>query len=160
VEITSEYVAALRSCLTGEGDYTELREKLQARDGLERSALLFFALAWVALQCAARRQFPGGYTDAAVIRLVGQARAMLGEEGYQIDPLAAEATLRRALGDTSATAHLEGTEIGVSLLPILFELLEQEGVTADQMDDFLADVLPLAEAWLAREHRAGHASDG
>jgi hypothetical protein len=150
VHITSEYVAALRSCVTGEGNYTELMERLQARDGVERSALVFFALAWMALQCAARLRFPGGYTDAAVVRLVGQARAMLREEGYEIDPLAAEATLRGALGDTSATAHL-GTEMGTALFPVLLELLEQEGITADRVDDFLADVLPLAEAWLARE---------
>jgi hypothetical protein len=153
VDITSEYVAALRSCLTGEGDYTGLSTRLQERDGGERSARIFAALSAMALQLAARRRFPGGYTDADVIRLVGRARAMLGK-GYEVDPLVAEATLRGALGDTAATAHLEGLEMGTALFPLLIVLLEQEGITTERMDDFLADVLPLAEAWLAREQSA------
>ncbi len=74
--------------------------------------------------------------------------------GYEIDPLVAEATLRGALGDTAATAHLGGLEMGTALFPLLIVLLEQEGVTTDRIDDFLADVLPLAEAWLAREQPA------
>jgi hypothetical protein len=151
--ITSEYVAALRSCLTGEGDYMELSRRLQARDGGERSAGIYGVLSMTALHLAARRRFPGGYTDAEVIRLVGRARAMFGE-GYEIDPLVAEATLRGVLGDASATAHLGGLEMGTALFPLLIVLLEQEGITADQVDDFLADVLPLAEAWLAREQAA------
>lgn len=153
MQITSEYVAALRSCLTGEGDYTELSRKLQARDGGERSAGIYGVLSMMALHLAARRRFPGGYTDADVIRLVGQARAMLGE-GYEIDPLAAEATLRGVLGDTAATANLGGLEMGTALFPLLIVLLDQEGITTDRMDDFLADVLPLAEAWLARDQSA------
>jgi hypothetical protein len=157
VDITREYVATLRSCLTGEGDYNELSASLQARDGGERSAHIFFALAGMALHLAARRRFPGGYTDADVIRLVGQARAMFGER-YEIDPLVAEATLRGVLGDTAATANLGGLEMGTALFPLLIVLLEQEGITADRMDDFLADVLPLAEAWLARDQSAS-ASD-
>jgi hypothetical protein len=155
--ITSEYVAALRSCLTGEGDYTELSRRLQARDGGERSAGIYGVLSMMALQLAARRRFPGGYTDADVIRLVGRARAMFAE-GYEIDPLAAEATVRGALGDTTATVDVDGLEMGTALFPLLIVLLEQEGITTDRMDDFLADVLPLAEAWLARDQSAS-ASD-
>jgi hypothetical protein len=153
VDITSEYVAALRSCLTGEGDYTELTARLQARDGGGRSAHTFFALSGIALHLAARRRFPGGYTDADVIRLVGKARAMLGE-GYEIDPLVAEATLRGVLGDTAATANLDGLEMGTVLFPLLIVLLEQEGITTDRMDGFLAEVVPLAETWLAGEQSA------
>ena len=107
----------------------------------------------MALRLAARRRFPGGCTDADVIRLVGQARAMLGE-GYEIDPLVAEAALRGVLGDTAATANLGGLEMGTALFPLLIVLLEQEGITTDRIDDFLAEVLPLAEAWLAREQSA------
>jgi hypothetical protein len=154
VDITSEYVAALRSCLTGEGDFMDLTDGLQARDGGDRSAGIFFTLAGAALGCAARRRFPGGYTDAEVVRLVGQARARLGEEGFEIDPLATEATLRGILGDTAAAAHLEGLAMGTAFFPLLFEVLDEEGITADQMDDFLAEVVPLAEAWLAREQSA------
>jgi len=158
VEITSEYVAALRSCLTGEGDYTELSRRLQARDGGERSARIYGVLSVMTLHLAARRRFRGGHTDADVIRLVGRTRAMLAE-GYEIDPLVAEATLRGALGDTAATVHLEGLEMGTALFPLLIVLLEQESITTDRMDDFLAEVLPLAEAWLARE-QAASLSDG
>jgi hypothetical protein len=89
-----------------------------------------------------------------VVRLVGQARARLGEEGYKIDPLATEATLRGVLGDTAATAHLEGLAMGAAFFPLLFELLDQEGITADQTDVFLAEVVPLAETWLARQQSA------
>ena len=154
MHVTSEYVAALRSCLTGEGDFMDLTDRLQARDGGDRSARTFFTLAGAALRCAARRRLPDGYTDAEVVRLVGHARARLGEEGYEIDPLAAEAILRGVLGDTAATAHLEGLAMGAAMFPLLFELLEQEGITADRVDGFLAEVLPLAEAWLAREQSA------
>lgn len=154
MDITSEYVAALRSCLTGEDNFMDLTDRLQARDGGDRSARIFFTLAGAALRCAARRRFPGGYTDGDVVRLVGQARARLGEEGYEIDPLAAEATLRGVLGDTAAPAHLEGLAVGTAFFPLLFELLDEEGITADQMDDFLAEVVPLAEAWLAGEQSA------
>jgi hypothetical protein len=150
VDITSEYVAALRSSLTGEGDYAALSAKLQARDGVERSTRIFAALSGMALHVAARRRFARGYTDAEVIRLVGQARAMLEGEGFEIDPLVAEATLRGTLGDT-ASSRLAGAEAATALFPLLIVLLEQEGITAGQMDDFLADVLPLAEAWLARQ---------
>ena len=154
MHVTSEYVAALRSCLTGEGDFMDLTDRLQALDGGDRSARIFFTLAGAALRCAVRRRFPSGYTDADVVRLVGQARARLGEEGYEIDPLVAEATLRGVLGDTAAAAHLEGMEMGAALFPLLFELLEQQGITVERMDDFLAGALPLAEAWLAREQSA------
>ena len=101
----------------------------------------------MALRLAARRRFPGGCTDADVIRLVGQARAMLGE-GYEIDPLVAEAALRGVLGDTAATANLGGLEMGTAPFPLLIVLLEQEGITTDLVDGFLAEVVPLAEAWL------------
>ncbi|MGH3246266.1 MAG: hypothetical protein ACRDOI_08650 [Trebonia sp.] len=153
MEITSEYVAALRSCLTGEGDYTELSARLQARDGGERSARIYGVLSVMALHLAAKRRFPGGHTDADVIRLVGRTRATFGE-GYEIDPLVAEATLRGALGDTAATANMNGPEMGTALFPLLIVLLEQEGITTARIDDFLADALPLAEAWLTREQSA------
>jgi len=152
--VTSEYVAALRTCLLGEGDFMDLTDGLQARDGGDRSARIFSALAGAALCRAARRRFPGGYTDGDVVRLVGQARARLGKEGYEIDPLAAEGTLRGVLGDTAATAHLEGLAMGTAFFPLLFELLDQDGIAADQMDDFLTEVVPMAEARLAREQSA------
>jgi len=155
VDITSEYVAALRSCLTGEGDYSGLSAGLQARDGGDRSARIFLAFAGAALRCAARRRFPEGYTDADVVRLVGHTRARFAEDGYEVDPLAAEAIVRDALGDTAATAHQDGLAMGTALFPLLLDLLDQEGITADQVDDFLTtEVVPLAEAWLAREKSA------
>lgn len=157
MEITSEYVAALRSCLTGEGDYSELSARLQARDGGENSARIYGVLSMMAFHLAARRRFPGGYTDADVIRLVGRTRAKFGD-GYEIDPLVAEATVRGVLGDTAATADLDGLEMATALFPLLIVLLEQEGVTTERMDAFLSEVLPLAEAWLAREQPAS-ASD-
>jgi hypothetical protein len=148
--ITSEYVAALRSCLTGEGDYTELSRRLQARDGGERSAGIFGVLSVMALHLAARRRFPDGYTDADVIQLIGRTRAMFADGYDEIDPLAAEATVRGVLGDTAAVANLDVQATGTAMFPLISVLLEQEGITTDRMDDFLADVLPLAEAWLAR----------
>jgi hypothetical protein len=62
-----------------------------------------------------------------------------------------EATLREALGDAAAAAHLAPMQMATALYPLLIVLLEQEGITDDQMDRFFADVLPLAEAWLARQ---------
>ena len=41
--------------------------------------------------------------------------------------------------------------MGTALFPLLFVLLEQEGISAGQIDCFLADALPLAEAWPARQ---------
>jgi hypothetical protein len=152
MEITSEYVADLRSLLTGDGDDPGLIGRLQARDGLERCARNYGVLCGTALYLAARRRFPGGYTDADVIRLVGRTRARFAVDvDIDIDPLVAEAAVREALGDAAATANMDPQELGNAVLPLLIVLLEQEDITADRIDDFLAEVLPQAEAWLPRE---------
>jgi hypothetical protein len=153
VEITNEYVAELRSFLTGEGDDPERIGRLQARDGFERCARRYGMLCATALYLAARRRFPGGYTDADVIRLVGRARVQF-VEVVDIDPLAAEAAVREALGDPAESLKTDPQELGNSVLPLLIVLLEEDGITADRIDDFLAEVLPQAEAWLARRPTA------
>jgi hypothetical protein len=149
MEITSEYVATLRTFLTGEGDFIEMIKGLQDRDGDKRSDRVYSALAESVLTLAARRRFAGGYTDADVIRLVGRARALLAGD-YEIDPLAAEATLRYVLGKTEAAKQLDGPKVAAVLFPLLMVLLDEQDIIPDRIDDFLAEAVPPAEAFLAR----------
>jgi hypothetical protein len=155
VKVTSDYVAALRNTLTGEDDSPGLVERLQARDGTDHSGRIFILLAAAALRCALRKRFPNGYTDADVVKLVGHARSRLGEDGYEIDPLTAEGTVRGLLGDMAAFAHLEGQATATAIFPLLLELLDQEGITEDRIDDFLAEAVTIAETWPEPE-QAGH----
>jgi hypothetical protein len=148
VEITSEYVAVVRALVSGE-DQTELAERLVARDGAVRSEHIFFALTVKAFERAAWRRFPNGYTDADVIRLVGHMRAKF--IGFEVNPLVAEAILRAILGDKAATDNMFGSEMGDAMFLLLVELLEQQGITGDRMDDFFAEVVPIAQDWLASQ---------
>jgi hypothetical protein len=149
--VTDEYVAALRTCLTGDEAYDRLGAQLQARDG-ERSGDVFSALTGMALFTAARRRFPDGYTNGDVIRLVGQVRARFAEPEDDIDPLVAERTLRGALGDAAAAENLDKAPMAKAIFALLFSLLEQEGISGGaQLDAFLADVRPMADTWLARQ---------
>ena len=151
--VTDEYVAALRAFLTGDGTYERLSDQLQARDG-EHSGRLFSALTGMALFAAARRRFPAGYTNADVIRLVGQVRARFAGPSDGIDPVVAEGTLRGALGDAAAADNLDRAAMAMAVPALLFVLLEQEGMSGGaQLDGFLADVRPLAEVWLVRQQK-------
>jgi hypothetical protein len=148
--ITDEYVAALRAFLTGDGTYERLSEYLQARDG-QLSGDHFSALTGMALCTAARRRFPAGYTNADVIRLVGQVRGRAGDPSDNVDPLVAEAVLRGALGDAAAAENLDQAAMAMAIPALLLILLEQNDVADDEgVDSFLADIRPLADAWLAR----------
>lgn len=151
--VTDEYVAALRASLTGDGTYEQHSAQLQARDG-EHSGDVFSALTGMALFTAARRRFPDGYTNGDVIRLVGQVRARFAEPSDDIDPLVAEGTLRGALGDAAAAENLDTAAMTIAIPALLVVLLEQEGISGGpELDGFLADVRPLADAWLARQQQ-------
>jgi len=149
--VTDEYVAALCAMLTGDEEYDRLSAELQARDGA-RSGDVISALTGMALSIAARRRFPDGWTNADVVRLVGQVRVRFGDVTGDIDPQVAEGTLRGALGDAAAAENLDRAAMAVAVPALLSVLLEQQGISgATEIDAFLADVRPLADAWLARQ---------
>jgi hypothetical protein len=149
--VTDQYVAALRAMLTGDGEYDQLSAELQARDGA-RSGDVISALTGIALFTAARRRFPDGWTNADVVRLVGQVRARFADETGDIDPRTAEGTLRGALGDAAAAENLDKGAMAVAVPALLSVLLDQQGISgAAAIEAFLADVRPLADAWLARQ---------
>lgn len=150
IAVTDEYVAALRAMLTGNGEYHRLSAELQARDG-ERSGDVFSALTGMALFTAARRRFPDGWTNADVVRLVGQVRAWFAGGTGDIDPHVAEGVLRGALGDAAA-GNLDKAAMAIAVPALLSVLLDQQGISsAAAIDTFLADVRPLADAWLLRQ---------
>lgn len=151
ISVTDQYVAALRAMLTGDGEYDRLSAELQARDGA-RSGDVISALTGIALFTAARRRFPDGWTNTDVVRLVGQVRARFADEAGDIDPRTAEGTLRGALGDAAAAENLDKGAMAVAVPALLSVLLDQQGIAgATAIDAFLADVRPLADAWLARQ---------
>lgn len=148
--VTDEYVAALRAMLTGDGDYDRLSAELQARDGA-RSGDVLSALTGMALSTAARRRFPSGWTNADAVRLVGQVRVRFADVSGDIDPGVAEGTLRGALGDAAAAENLDKAAMAIAVPALLSVLLDQQGISrVTEIDAFLADVRPLADAWLAR----------
>jgi len=149
--VTDEYVAALRAMLTRDEEYDRLSANLQARDGA-RSGNVISALAGMALFTAARRRFPDGWTNADVVRLVAQARVRFGDVTGDIDTQVAEGTLRGALGDAAAAENLDKAAMSIAVPALLSVLLDQQGISgATEIDAFLADVRPLADAWLARQ---------
>lgn len=151
--VTSDYVAALRASLTGDEEtFEQLSAKLQARDSGERSGDVYSALTGMALFIAARRRFPHGYTNADVVRLVGLARARFAGSAGDIDPRVAERTLLGALGDAAASENVDKAAMATAVHALLFTLLEQDGISGDDLDAFLDEARPLADVWLLRQH--------
>jgi hypothetical protein len=147
--VTAGYVAALRAFLTGDEDtFGRLSADLQARDGGEYSGDVYSALTGMALFLAARRRFPDGYTNADVVRLVGQVRARFANSADDIDPRVAERVLLGVLGNAAAAPIPGPAAVAVVVPAILSVLLEQEGISGDGLDGFLAEARPLADAWL------------
>jgi hypothetical protein len=90
------HVVLVRALIAGrEKDAQRLADELRAAGALESfPPLLHYASAF-----AVRKAFGSTYTRGQVIQFVAGLRAMLSETPAQVDPVAAESEVLRALGD-------------------------------------------------------------
>jgi hypothetical protein len=99
---------------------------------------------------AVARRFASGYTDGDVVRFVARARAgtPVRDEDMALDPLAAETTLRRALGqDVPAVKDpMTRNRCVMALLTITISELELEEQGAGAL---LAEARARADQWLS-----------
>ena len=155
--ITGEYLAALKANVIGDMDtLARLRDLLEERDG-PRSGEIYGALYSVTLATAARRVFPGGYTSATradIIRLVARMRGAVAGTDDDFNPRVAEHVLVSMLGGPEDIETLDKEDLAEAIVMLIGGLLAYLGIEESGIDDFLADVLPLAEASFARQQSA------
>jgi hypothetical protein len=142
--VTDEELAALRALLLGgEQDYLPLTARLTDDDMWPYELLLQATLA-----LAATRRFAAGFTEGNLIRYVARVRAGTAEraEDMALDPLAAEAVLRRALGQDAPYVTDPWTRLRsvVALLTVLFGDL---ALAESSVDGLLAEARTLADRW-------------
>jgi hypothetical protein len=108
-----------------------------------------------ALALAATRRFTPGYSGGDLIKYVARIRAGTADraEDMDLDPLATEATLRRALGQPAAGvmdpwARLRST---VALLTVLFSDL---ALGESRVNALLTEARGLADRWLSQKENA------
>jgi hypothetical protein len=119
MQVTDQAFQVLRALLA------EPQEEIlnRARQLTDADMPAFEGLLEVAVSVAACQRFAAGYTDADVIKYVARVRAGTGfrDEDMALDPAAAEATLRRALGKPipAVTAPWDRLRARVALLTVL-----------------------------------------
>ena len=141
----TEGQAAARALIAGdEHDFVQLTARLSDADMYPCQLLLEAALA-----LAATRRF-GSFTDGELIRYVARIRAGTRgrAEDMDLDPLAAEAALRRALGQPAPGTGDPWMRLRsvVALLRVLVSDLELDEAG---VDGILAEARTLTDWWLA-----------
>lgn len=147
MRVTEGQTAAARALIAGdEHDFVRLTTRLADADMYPYQLLLEAALA-----LTATRRF-GSFTDGELIRYVARIRAGTPgrAEDMDLDPLAAEAALRRALGqpapgDGDPWMRLRSV---VALLGVLVSDLELDEAG---VDGILAEARTLADRWIAEQ---------
>jgi hypothetical protein len=145
MRVSDQQTAAVRALISGdEHDFVPLTAQLTDADMYPYQLLLE-----AALTLAAIRRFRSGFTESDLIRYVARLRAGTAEraEDMDLDPLAAEATLRRALGQPAAQVGDPWTRLRavVALLTVLFSDL---GLAESGVEGILAEARALADRWL------------
>jgi len=147
---TDVQIAALRACLDG----TRAAGPSYPQLGSWNLGGLGY-LSYAAFVIAVRRWFGSPWTDADVVRYVGSVRGR-GPDGDDIDPLAAEGLIKRALGN-----GLPSVEVDPSALAILLScLVADEELDSAGIDDLLATARTLADEWMTRPTQLEPSSDG
>jgi hypothetical protein len=142
--ISDQQVAALHAALTLDAPRAqELRTRLTQTGDLAG----FGELAYAAFLLAARRRFAPTWTRADVIRYVGDVRGH-GPADDDIDPVAAEALILRALGaGQRPDADAEATAVAQAVL--LVTMIADLHLDAVSLERFLAEARELADQWLS-----------
>jgi hypothetical protein len=143
--ITDSHLAMLSAVLAGDVDAFD---HLERAFDLDRNQELpaFVAHAFVA---AARRRFPPGWSNADVIRFVGQLRARNQGEQSEVDSGVAEQMLYSALRGEPMGGHFGEFAKGYAQFVLLAELVS--GLDARQIDTFLEEARERADRWLASQ---------
>lgn len=141
--VSGQQMAALRASLMLDAPQAqEWRTRLHQSGDLNG----FGELVYAAFLLAVRRRFTPAWTRADVVRYVGRVRAR-GPADDDIDPLAAETLILRALGAAvPLRADEEATAAAQTI--VLVTLIADLGLDAEGLDQFLAEARELADQWL------------
>jgi len=142
--VTDEQVAVLRAHLSGDTEeYKRLRNMLDR----EAAKVGYPSLIAAAFFKAVNRHFDKEHTSAAdVVEFVANVRARFDETGEDVNPQAAEAMIRTALGEEVDGDFDDGT-IADAQLTVLTAIILGEQLTGEDLDGFLADARKLADKW-------------
>ncbi len=122
----------------------ELRTRLAQSGDLYGFAELVNA----AFLLAVRRRFAPAWTRSDVVRYVGNVRAY-GPADDDIDPLAAEALILRALG-TDQRPGADEEVVAAAQAVLLVTVIADLQLDAAGVDHFLIQARELADQWLSR----------
>jgi hypothetical protein len=141
--VTDEQAGALRAYLTDDPD-----EHKRLYGQLDRAAARagYVALLTAAFVTAVTRRFgqPGAADD--VIDFVADLRSRSDAVAGAIDPRAAEHLIQAALNDDDT--GVDAKNMGGLMVVILAGLVADEELTADGLDEFLAEARKVADEWL------------
>jgi hypothetical protein len=143
VQVTDEYVEALRLFLTDDDAFEQLSSQLEKRDGHDGGDV-YAALVGAAFVAAARRRFGPSYRSRDVIRLVAQARAALRDSSGDVDPRTAERMLAAVLGDNPTVDGLDEQARALTIPALLAVMVDQLALSDSDLDAFLAEARSLA----------------
>jgi hypothetical protein len=149
MRVTAEQVSALRTYLTLDPDTVEQNRHAIVDAG---STDGFSALLYAALQTATSRRFRPGWIRADIVRYVADIRTR-SSENIEIDPVAAETILRRALGEKIPSVADEAVKARTQAL-LLAELTADADLDEIGLDAFVAQSRQLADQWVAEHARS------
>jgi hypothetical protein len=142
--VSDTQAAALRaSMMLNAHEARELRARLT--EGGELGG--FSELVYMAFVLAMRRRFAPTWTRAEIVRYLGSIRTT-GSSGGDIDPLAAETLIRRALGDDVPLAGDTEQQAAAQAILLLCVIADLE-LNASDVDLLVSEARKLADGRLA-----------
>jgi hypothetical protein len=147
--VSDQAVMAAWALLLGDTqEAAALIEKLGDADMLAYELLLQAVLSLVAGQ-----RFAPSYADGDVIRFIARIRAGTDVriQDLNLDPKAAEAVLRQALGQPVSVVK-DGQSRMRAIVALLTTMLDESSLTQVDLDPLLAKARELADGWLLETH--------
>ena len=142
VTVTELEMAMPRAHIAGEDEEAQRLFGQQLAGSGDVSGLAVLVTA--AFVIAARRKFAAGWNRAAVIRHVGQIRALLSERPGLLDPRVAEDELSSALSGQAPAAHEVGA-VALARLFLLDTLIASLHLDDEAIDDLLGEARDSAD---------------
>jgi hypothetical protein len=140
--VTDDQLAALRAQLAGNHEeHKRLIGSLNAENGLTGYTALVTA---GFIEAVDRRFAPAAEDEAAVVEFIGDVRSRFEGADEEIDPLAAERIILKALGKGSIS-DLSGATIRHIERLLLAILVADEGLDDEGLDRFLAEARKLID---------------
>lgn len=117
----------------------------------DADAQVYGLLLQAVLSRAAGRRFAAGYNDGDVIRYVAKVRAGtdVRTQDLDLDPKAAEAVLRHALGKATPLDADAQTQMR-ALMALLTVMLSELALDESDLDSLLAEARAHTDRWLAQ----------